>query len=197
MKKITLLLACVLFLAECHNTEPTGKRVFLAQGNVSLILPDSSLKYDKMKMIEISLPRDYGEYDELFFSPDTSIALTIYSRADPVAPQNLPWKVYFNEKRIRSELLVKSCGTAAIEKIVGDSTTRTIETDTHLQLRGRLSYTKEITVYGKYRRIRFWFSVPDNAEKREAVANSCRSIVIKREYLAEVVKPYRDYAHSL
>lgn len=198
---ICVIASATSLLASCseHSWEqkPIGKRVVLAQGNVSLILPDTTLiAHEPMLWGPCYSGGDYSK-TYYFLNADTSSLAAVSIKAIPSAVNsNLSWHLLFNEKRERSDFSAKNRNQAIIEKIVGDSITRTIEIEAHTVRWGRPSFTKEITVYGRQHKFQFSFSVLEGAKMREGVANSEKSILINPEYLNSKAEAYADFVNS-
>lgn len=197
-------LALQLCLFACSSKpEIIGKRVSLAKGNVSFILPDSSLTYSK----PILWPADFslGEYGEtggFYHNRDSSVIVSAYVTAYPNSEQRkVPWRILADEKRQREDLFAKNRNLAVIEQFAADSSAHTISIDYHIPersekgWRGQASYEKDFTFYGPQRTVHFWFFAPDNAVNRQAVAAACASVRVNPIYLQASPKPYpsREY----
>jgi hypothetical protein len=202
--KSTALLAlqlCLLFYG-C-KPKPAGKRVSISKGNISLILPDSSLIYSK----PILWPADYqlGSYGEdgaFYHSRDSSVITSIYVQVYPNPEQRqLKWQILADEKRRRGDLLAKNRNIAVIEIFEADSIARTITIDYHIpkqpgkRRQSQASYERDFTFYGPQRTIYFWFFGPDKLAHRQATAAACASVRVNPTYLQASVKPYpaREY----
>ena len=203
MKKTVLLALQLCLLAYGCKPKPDGKRVSLSKGNISLILPDSSLIYSKPTL----WPADYqlGSYGEdgaFYHKPDSSVIVSIYVQVYPNPEQRkLKWQILADEKRRRGDLLAKNRNLAVIERFKADSIARTIIIDYHIPKRpkkgaqSQAGYGRDFTFYGPQRTIHFWFFGPDNAAYRQAVATACASVRVNPTYLQASVKPYpeREY----
>ncbi|RYH52464.1 MAG: hypothetical protein EON54_14615 [Alcaligenaceae bacterium] len=162
------ILPLVLFAVACSQPEPVGKRVYLAKGNISFVLPDSSLIYGKPTLwpgdYKLS---DYGEAGSFYHNQDSSTIASVYIKAYPdLVQQAAPWRMIADEKRQREELLTKNRGLITIERFTADSSSRTVTVDYRVPKRpgkGRrwqASYEKTLSFYGPHRTIKFWFFAP-------------------------------------
>lgn len=196
MRYSILLLA--LFAVACSQPKSVGKRVFLARGNISFALPDTSLVYSRLILwpgdFKLS---DYGEAGGFYHNQDSSAIVSVYAKAYPNPEQRtVSWKTLADEKRQRKELLAKNRDLAVIESYATDSSTRTITIDYRMPKRpekgwrGQASYEKTLTFYGPQRTVEFWFLAPDNAVNRQAIAVACASVHVNPTYLCASVKPY-------
>ena len=122
-----------LMIVGCTKPPPVGKRVSVAKGNVSFILPDSALLYSKLKPWGPCCSScSYTETNAFFHNPDSSVITSVSVTAFPdILQRTLPWHAIDNEKQQRSDLLAKSMGLAVIEHYAADSATRTIDIEYH------------------------------------------------------------------
>ena len=207
IKKITSFLCFSLtFLLACSRDEEREraelkvKLVTMAKGNISFLLPDTSLTYSKQ--------RGWGpccsscSYDEMrgfFHNHDTSVMVSLHVTAFPDAQQRvLPWYVIANEKQQRYVISAKNRGMAVIEHYAADSSSRTIDIEYHLpkrpgpSRRGQANYARDLTFYGLQRTIHFCFFGPDNEAVRKAMVTTKNSVRIERVYLQASIKPYPE-----
>jgi hypothetical protein len=202
-KLAPFLISIPFTLTSCSQPKPVGRRVYLAKGNISFVLPADSLVYSQ----PILYPADYqlGSYGEAgasYYDHDSSAAVTVYVTAYPNPEQRkLPWRTLADEKRRREELIAKNNGWAIIESFSADSSARIVAIDYHMPKRpekgwqGQASYKKTFSFYGLQRKIEFWFFAPDNAANRQAIAAACATIRVNPTYLRAGAKPYpsREY----
>ena len=197
MQKL-LLIGSLGVLTSCSQPKPTGKRMFLAKGNISFILPDSSLTYSKPILWAADYNMgSYGEAGGFYHNQDSSVIVSVYIKAYPNPEQRtLQWRVLADEKRHREDLAAKSRGLTVIERFAADSTNRTVTIDYHMPKRleqgwrGQASYEREVTFYGPQRTINFWFFAPNNGLNRQAIAVACASVHVNPTYLWADIKPY-------
>ena len=200
MSRIITLVFIMALLPACSLHGPVGKRVTLAKGNVSLILPDSSLSYSKLKRWGPCCSScSYGETSAFFHNADSSVIVSVYVTAFPDTLQRtLSWHAISNEKRQRSELLAKNMGLAIIEHYTADSVAQTIDIEYHLPKRpelgrrGQASYERSLAFYGPQRTVRFWFFGPDKEAIRQAVSIARTSVRIAPTYLQASIKSYPE-----
>ncbi|NML67497.1 hypothetical protein HHL22_20030 [Hymenobacter sp. RP-2-7] len=207
MKNSALLVLQICLFACSLTPKPVGKRVYLAKGNISLILPDSSLAYSKPLFFapDYGPNPDYKETGAHYFSPDSSIRVSVVVRANPTGILvGVPWKLLTNSKNIqqyKEELIAKNHGLAIIETQVTDSSTRRLTLTYRLPQqkeagwRGQASYNSALTIYGDYRIIELYFSAPDTEANRKAIRAASASVIINPNFLKAVAKPYlqREY----
>jgi hypothetical protein len=203
MRNLVLIVLQLCLLSCSSNPAIVGKRVYLSKGNVSLVLPDSSLTYSKPILWGADYHLgSYGENGAIYYNRDSSVIASIYIQVYPNPEQRkLTWRIVADEKRRREELLAKNRNLAVIEQFTADSSARTITIDYHMLKqpeKGRLSqasYERDLTFYGPQRTIHFWFSGPDNATYRQAIGAACASVCVNPTYLQASVKPYpsREY----
>lgn len=191
------------FLTACSHPQATGSRVYLAKGNISLILPDSSLIYSKLFLWGADYHLgSYGEAGAFYHNADSSVRISVYVKAFPDPLQStVPWHIIADEKRQRQELSARNWGLATIEAYRADSVSRTIEMDYHLAKqqekgwRGQVSYSKSFTIYGPNRTIDIQLTGPDNALIRQQFAALQASVHVNASYLRAAAKlyPEREY----
>jgi hypothetical protein len=188
-----------------------GKRIYIARGNVSFVLPDSTLTKGPtlIKGLPLLWPPDsapdgsYGEAGVFYHNADTTITIHIYVTAMPgnkYYPEP-PWRVYANEKRNKSDVMARNMGLAVIERYTADIASRTIESNYHLPKRagvgrkGQASYQTCLIVYGRFRTIKCQFSAPDNKRSRQELLSIRSSLTVNPAYLSAIAKPYpqREY----
>ena len=199
---MTKFFCFILFgLVCCSSPKQTGKRVSLARGNVSFILPDSLLIYNKSLLWpgDYALS-DYGEDGAFYHNSDSTVTVLVYVKAYPDTLQGRQsWRVIADEKRQRQEFSIKNHGLAVIEKYTADSLSRTVEIDYHIpkrqenNLQSQAKYEKNFTIYGRHRTIEFWFFGPDTPASRERFAFSQASVRVNPIYLQAIAKPHSEY----
>ena len=203
MRRITALFFIMALLPACSPHESVGRRITLAKGNVSLILPDSFLFYSKVRRWGPCCSScSYGEMNAFFHNADSSVIVSVYVTAFPNALQRtLPWHAISNEKRQRSVLRAKNMGLAIIEHYTADSVARTIDIEYHLpkrpgpSRRGQASYERSLAFYGPQRTFRFWFFGPDKEAIRRAFSIARASVRIDPTYLQVSIKSYPESQH--
>jgi len=191
-----LLLA--LFMIACSQPKPSGKRVYLAKGNIAFMLPNDSLIYSKPILWPGDYKlNDYGEAGGFYHNRDSSTIVSVYAEAYPNPAQRaVSWRTLANEEHHRAALLAKSKNLAVIESFAADSFAHTVTIGYHMPQRsepgrrGQASYEKTFTFYGLQRTIKFWFFAPDNAANREAIAAASASVRVNPTYLQAGAKPY-------
>ncbi len=187
-----------LFFAACSHHGPVGKRVFVAKGSISFVLPDSSLTYSKLsRWGPCCSSCSYDETNGFFHSRDSSIMVSVSVTAFPNSLQRtLRWQLIADEKQQRYVVSAKNRGLAVIECFKADSATRAVELEYRLSKSpepgryGQAKYAKSLVYYGPQRTLKLLFSGPDNAAFRQAVANSRRSVRIDSAYLQSAIQPY-------
>lgn len=199
-----ILVAFTLIVGGCNKPQPVGQRVSIAKGNVSFVLPDTTLIEGKPTLYPADTYNgSYGEAACFYHSPDSTTMLSIYVTAMPASkyyPPS-PWRVYANEKQARYVVNAKNNNLAVIERYIADSTTHAIELDYHLPKRveygrrGQASYAISLTFHGHYRRVECHFLAPDNVQNRQILAAIRNSLTVNPAYLSAVAKRYpeREY----
>jgi hypothetical protein len=205
------LIFCLMLLAGCSSEDVhldkqlAGKRVFVAKGNISFTLPDTTLIKGK-SILWPSDTRDgsYGEAACFYHSLDSTTMLSVYVTAMPASIYYpaLPWRVYADEKQAKYVLAQMTQHMALIEHFVADSSTRTVEIDYHLPKRpevgrrGVPSYAISLTFHGRYRRIKCHFLAPDNTHSRQMLAAIRNSLMVNPNYLAATAKRYPEMEYQ-
>jgi hypothetical protein len=195
--RYTLLFLLLLAVA-CSRPEPVGKRVFLVNKHLSLILPDSNLTAAKPVFWgphcgSCSFSRDY-----LFHNRDSTISVGVNVKIQQSSlGSDWPWKWLVNEKWDREQFVAKNRNLFTVEKLAADSVSRTVVIDAHTLDKGVPLFMKEVTVWRRQHSITFRFTAPDNPQMREAVANSRASIFIDPQYLASPAESYADFRDQL
>jgi hypothetical protein len=209
MRKDLPLLCILAILTSCTSEAPNnivGKRVYIAKGNVSFILPDSTLTKGSalIKGLPLLWPPDsapdgsYGEAGVFYHNEDTTTTIHIYVTAMPGNKyySEVPWRVYANEKQNKSDVMAKTMGLAVIERYTTDSTSHTIEINYHLPKQAgvgrkvQASYQTSLTVFGRFRTIECHFSAPDNTMSRQELSAIRSSLVVNPAYISAVAKSY-------
>jgi len=193
----------ILLAVACSQPKPVGKRVHLVKGNISFVLPDSSLRYSNPILWAADYNMgSYGEAGGFYCNQDSSIIVSVYVKVYPNPLQRTAqWKMLADEKHRLEELAAKSRGLAVIEHFASDSSARTVTIDYHMPKRpekgwrGQASYEKTFTFYGPQRTIEFWFFAPNNTLNRQAITTACASVHVSPTYLQAGAKPYpaREY----
>jgi len=188
------VLLLVLFTVACAQPTPVGKRVSLAAGKISLILLNSNFT--------IAKPFFWGpdcsscDYTRTYFfhNSDSTITTGVTVKVYPdTLGKQWPWKWLFNEQQTRADFTAKHRGSAVIEKLTADSSSRTVIVDAHFNRQGHQSFMKEITVRQGQHKVRFDYLVPDTPQMREAVSGSQASIIINKQYLAGPAESYENF----
>lgn len=197
MKNVAL--SVFLCLSSCSSKpEITGRRIFLAGGNISLVLPDSALSYGKPFLWGACTIN--GAYDETganYFSPDstTRIFISVKAMSDNYL-QELSWSKLADIQFHKRVIEATNQGQAVIQQIATDSLARTFAIDYSIPKRAekgwrrQAEFTKTLTIYGKHRRLQFSFSAPDTKSNRQSLLTSRTTLIVRPSYLAETVKPY-------
>jgi hypothetical protein len=192
------VLLFILFAVACSQPKPAGKRVYLAKGNISFVLPDSTLIYSK----PILWPADYkmgsyGEAGALYYSADSSVRISVYVKVYPDPFQRTAsWRAISNERSQPQLLSAKNRYLAIIENYKEDSLSRTIEFEYRLNKRQQKNwreqggYNKILTIYGPQRTVEFCFSGPYNPVSCQSIATTCASLRVNPTYLQAGAKPY-------
>lgn len=204
MNKILILMFFASSLHSCSRTKSavSGKRVTVARGNISFVLPDSSLIYGKLILWSADFNGgEYGEAGAFYHNRDSTTSISVYVKAYPITFQGrLPWRIIADEQEARQMLLAKNHGLAIIEDFKADSLTRTtvisylLVNQQERGWRGQLRYNKSITIYGRHRIISFWLFGPDSPITRQRFAAAQASIRVAPAYLQGTVAAYQSKA---
>ena len=188
-----------LVIIGCNKSQPMeqqvymGRRVYIVESNVSLILPDSTLKHEKSRIWGSDCKGcGYDLFHDFYFNQDSSIRVSIrgYTNSVPSPPRQLPWRIDVNqEKRILtghyagSKLNSKATTTS-------DSVKQTVEANAHIIWRSRRFYAASMRKYGPQRVVKLDILIPDEAGIIQAAAMTRASLYIKASYLNGPAKPY-------
>jgi hypothetical protein len=192
------ILPLLLFAVACSQSKPVGRRIFLANRHLSLILPDSNLTTAKPVFWgphcgSCSFSRDYFFHNR---DSTTSVGVDVKIQQSNLG-SDWPWKWLVNEQRTREEFVAKNRNLFIVEKLIADSVSRTVVIVARTLDRRSPLFMKEVTVYKGQHFITFRFIAPDNPQMREAVANSQASIFIDPHYLAGPAESYADFRDQL
>jgi hypothetical protein len=192
------ILLLLLLTVACSQPKPVGKRVFLVNKHLSLILPDSNLTAAKPIFWgphcgSCSFSRDY-----FFHNRDSAISVGVNVEIEQSnLSSDWPWKWLVNEKQSREDFVAKNRNLFIVEKLTADSISRTVVIDAHTLDKRVPLFMKEVTVWRRQHPITLRFTAPDNPQMREAVANSQASIFIDPQYFASPAESYADFRDQL
>ncbi|MBJ6110198.1 hypothetical protein JAO73_14330 [Hymenobacter sp. BT523] len=177
------LLITLVCLCACSNSSRIGEPVYVANKNVRFVWANQTLEHEKIETPRevISDSSSYSEHDEVFFTADSATIITISIEAFPKNNNARTWRL--NNEVVKEDIRLLNPKNAVVEKLHIDSVAKTVVMDCHAQQRSKPYYMKTFAIYGKSRLIKFWFSVPNNSQMRQAVAAAIKTIRIEPEYL--------------
>ena len=161
--------------------------MYVANENVRFVWANQMLEHEKIETAQevVFDSSSYSEHDEVFFTADSAVIITVSIEAFPKNNNARTWRL--NTEVVKEDVRLLNPKDAVVEKLHVDSIAKTVVMDCHAQQRSRPYYMKSYAIYGKTRRINLWFSVPDNLQMRQAVAAAIKTIHIEPEYLNGIV----------